>query len=152
MSISWFLTPFDKVAADVHASRSGQPTPYPGALGRGPTPAELRAVLSKLRGFQSELDLVTRLAPVSRRDGSGRPGLIYLHDFQGEDRPCWLTFDVEDELMVKVAVGVAKRCGPQRLWDDTAGVELLVGPDATAREVQRELYRLLEQSWEQMEE
>jgi hypothetical protein len=155
MSVNYFLSPLNKESADRYATRHGRPCPYAVGSSREATPNEVREVLKSLRGFRAEYTTHDTSAQVTiwGRDTSRPAGYLNLLNYKGDDSPCLLTFDhMEGQVMVKIAVGVAKKCGPQMLWDDTAGVEMPVGGDVSAAKALRELYRLLELLWQEMEE
>jgi hypothetical protein len=108
----------------------------PGDNGRNPTPAEVRAVLSTLRGFKSSYTdrpaiggLWQAMVEDAEDPGNGGWTLINVSHYPGESEPSELWFEKGwPDLILHIMVGLANTCGPLFILPDTGETPLVVRP------------------------
>ncbi len=105
--------------------------------GRNPTPAEIRAVLGTLHDFKctyTEQPAIGRTwqAMVEHTDDPDRGGwtLLNVSQYRGETQEAEFWFEKGwPDLILRIVVGLASKCGPFFILPDTGDAAVVVRPE-----------------------
>ena len=108
------------------------PCPPPTGQERNPTPAEIRQVLCGMADCQAVYHVRPHYWTAEVGNPTTRQGAtIYIPDFSGDEQePHDFQFDKSSpELVLRIASGLSRVCGPMACIPDTGETPIVVTPD-----------------------